>query len=274
MKKLNLTLLICGCLAFTFPPAYKSTSCVEDNFAFQSNEAVYYDVFYNWGFIWVNAGEVFFKVEDTVYQDQPVYLFHSYGTSLKKWDWFYKVRDTYKAYVKKETLQPLLAIRETSEGGYDVSSQSVFDYDNSTIISASSFSDKPDRYDTVNITGCTFDVLSMIYYTRNINFSVYKSGDKIPVRCIIDGEVFDLHIRYLGLENIVTREKEKYRCHKFKPLLVEGTIFTGGENMTVWVSDDLNRIPVQVEAKVLVGSIKASLKEAHHLRNPVSSLLK
>ncbi len=96
-------------------------------------------------------------------------------------------------------------------------------------------------------------------------------GTKIPIRMIVDGKVYDLYIRYLGKEIIETREDRKFRCLKFTPLVVPGTIFKSGEDMTVWVTDDLNRIPIIVEAKVLVGSIKAVFIDAKGLRNPVSA---
>jgi len=42
---------------------------------------------------------------------------------------------------------------------------------------------------------------------------------------------------------------------------VEGTIFRGGEDMLVWVSTDNRKIPIVVEAKILVGSVKAYLAD-------------
>jgi hypothetical protein len=36
-----------------------------------------------------------------------------------------------------------------------------------------------------------------------------------------------------------------FRAIKFKPMLIKGTIFEGGEKMTVWVSDDANKIPLR-----------------------------
>jgi hypothetical protein len=265
--------LICIVFLALFCAGFSFAQCIQRNFAFTSNEEVYYDVYYNWGFIWIPAGEVYFKVYDSTYQDRPVYYLHSYGNSLRRWDWFFKVRDTYKAYIDKETLLPYHFIRNTSEGGYEVNSISDFDYQNSEIISVTKFSNKPIKHDTVQLPPCTFDVLSMIYFARNIDFSAYEIDDKIPIKCLIDGEVFDLYIRYMGIETIETRNKVTFRCIKFNPLLVEGTIFTGGEDMTVWVTDDDNRIPILVEAKVLVGSIKAYLKEAKGLRNETSSSL-
>lgn len=46
---------------------------------------------------------------------------------------------------------------------------------------------------------------------------------------------------------------------RFSPLLVEGEVFKGGENMKIWLSKDEYRLPLMVEAKILVGSVKAIL---------------
>jgi hypothetical protein len=56
--------------------------------------------------------------------------------------------------------------------------------------------------------------------------------------------------------------------------MVEGTIFRGDEDVLVWVTDDDNRIPVYIEAKILIGTVKAYLKEMRGIRNPLSSLIK
>lgn len=88
---------------------------------------------------------------------------------------------------------------------------------------------------------------------------------------LVDGEIHNLYIRYLGIETIKTREGRRFRCLKFKPLLVEGTIFKSGEDMTVWVTDDKNRLPIIVEAKVLIGSVKAIFADAEGLRHPIEA---
>jgi len=44
--------------------------------------------------------------------------------------------------------------------------------------------------------------------------------------------------------------------------------------MTVWVSDDENKIVIRAEAEILVGSIKMDLKKYSGLSNPLTSKLK
>jgi hypothetical protein len=71
----------------------------------------------------------------------------------------------------------------------------------------------------------------------------------------LDNEVYSMYIRYLGKETVKTKYG-KFKAIKFKPLLIKGTIFEGGEKMTVWVSDDANRIPIRIESPIVVGKVK------------------
>ncbi len=83
---------------------------------------------------------------------------------------------------------------------------------------------------------------------------------------VIDGKVNYLFIRFLGKEVMEMPSEKKYSTIKFSALLVDGTIFDGGEDMTVWVSDDENKIPLKVEAKIKVGWIKAYLVDTKGLK--------
>jgi len=245
-----------------------NAQCVKENKAFNMNEKITFDVIYNWGFIWIEAGYVEFKVNKAYFNSKQVYHFDAWGTSLEKYDWIFKVRDRYQAYADMETLQPLWFERTNYEGGFEVHNIYNFNYQQGIIKASLENSDHPKLDTTIPLKDCTLDLISIIYHARNIDFSKYKADDRIPLRVIIDGEIFDLFIRYHGKETITTRDKVSYSCEKFSALLVEGTIFNAGEDLTVWVTDDKNRIPVMVEAKILVGSVKAMLKGAHNLRNP------
>ena len=75
-----------------------------------------------------------------------------------------------------------------------------------------------------------------------------------------------IYIRYLGKEDVKTRNKKLYKCLKFSVKLVEGTIFKGDEDALIWVTDDKNKIPVMIEAHILVGSVKAILRETKGLK--------
>ena len=98
-----------------------------------------------------------------------------------------------------------------------------------------------------------------------------KPDTKIPISVIIDDNIYPIYIRELGKEVVENQDGTKYRCIKFSAKMVQGTIFKGDEDILVWVTDDENKIPVYIEAKILVGTVKAYVKEMKGLRNPATS---
>ncbi|WP_461632373.1 DUF3108 domain-containing protein [Labilibaculum euxinus] len=251
-----------------------NAQCVVKNFAFQSGEKLVFRGYYNWGFIWVAAGEVELSVKKDQFQNKEVFKIKGEGRNTKAFDWFFKLRDTLTCYADAKTLSPLYFDRRTHEAKYDAHHEYWFDYKKNQIRSQIQKRDKPVKHDTLKNKPCTFDILSVAYYVRNLDFSKYKKGDKIPISMLIDNEIHSLYIRYRGLETIKANSGERFECLKFSPLLVEGTMFKGGEDMTVWLSNDDNRIPIMVEAKVLVGSVKGILESYDGLRNTKNSFFK
>lgn len=263
VKKIVISCLI---LSLAIINIVKSQNLVEQYPVFNPGEKIAYSVVYNWGFIWINAGIVEFKVNKTKYNGKKVYHFNSYGSSVPSYDWLFKVRDYYQSYARKDNLAPLFFDRNTYEGGYSVHNRFTFDYSDSLIYTQIENSNKPYTEDTLELQQNIYDVISGVYYIRNLDFDKYEINDTIPIQMIIDNEIFDLYIRYLGKEVLKTRDKRKFNTIKFSALLIKGTIFKGGESLYVWITDDLNRIPVLVEAKILIGSIKAMLTETENLK--------
>lgn len=251
----------------------QNNGCRVAGLPFVAGEYVTYRAVYNWGFIWVNAGDVYFKLSDTIYLGKPALHIKSVGWSLRQYDWLFKVRDRFESIVDPVTLKPYWFERDTYEGGFETYNRYVFNYTMSKLDIISRTSKRAFKKEVLPLRPCVFDVLSAIYYCRTLSFSGMKKGEKIPLTMAIDNEVFDLYLRYLGREVLTTRDGTKYRTIKFSAMLVEGTIFSGGEDMFVWVTDDQNRVPVLIEAKILVGSVKAVLTGTSNLKHPVTSLV-
>lgn len=238
--------------------------CGTTNKAFQVQEKITYTVFYAVAGIYVNAGTAIFSNTLEKINNRPVYHLVGDGKTNPSYDWIYKVRDKYESYIDTATMQPLKFVRNIHEGGYKKYENITFNRNANTAVTTGGVFKVPD---------CIQDILSAIYYSRNIDFQKYKSGDKIYFDMFMDNEVFNMYIRYLGKETIKTKYG-KFKAIKFKPLLLDGTIFDGGEKMTVWVSDDANHVPVRIESPISVGSVKVDLREYENLRYPLSSLIK
>ncbi|MBE0637627.1 MAG: DUF3108 domain-containing protein [Bacteroidales bacterium] len=238
---------------------------------FKAGEKLYYQVAYNWHFVWVEAGKAEFLVDSLKYGERGAYQFKSAGRTLTSYDWFFKVRDYFESVADAETLMPYWFTRNTSEGGYKAYEKYNFDYPNKQIITQIENSNKPFTKSIVPLGDGVMDVQTAVYYARSLDFSQMEPGDKITFHLMIDGRVYEIFGRYLGMEHVENYDGSKYRCHKFSVLLVEGTIFSGGEDLFVWVTDDRNKIPILVEAKILVGSVKAYFVKAENLKFPMET---
>ncbi len=245
------------------PPLAAQGFCGITNSAFEDGEWLKYKVYYNVSFMYIGAGEVTFTTRLVNFQGHPSWHVVGKGRTFSTYDLFFKVRDQYESYIDTASMLPLEFIRNVSEGSYTKYNKVSFNHGKHTAIS---------RNGTYQILRCTQDVISAIYYARNIDFNRYNPGDKIPFTMFLDDELYHIYIRYVGKETVTTHYG-KFHAIVFKPLLIKGTIFEGGEKMKVWVSDDRNRIPLRINSPITVGSIKVDLVGYQNLRNPFSALI-
>jgi hypothetical protein len=238
--------------------------CGIKNLAFQAGEEISYTVYYAVAGLYIDAGNALFTNTLEKINNKPVYHISGVGKTNPSYDWIYKVRDKYETFIDTATMQPLKFLRNVDEGGYKKYENITFNRNANTAVTTEGVFKVPD---------CIQDVLSAVYYARNIDFSKSQPNDKIPFTMFLDNEVFNMYVRYLGRETVKTKYG-KFRAIKFKPLLIKGTIFQGGEKMTVWVSDDANHVPLRIESPIVVGKVKVDMMSSKNLRYPLTSLIK
>ena len=251
-------------LTATEPLYAQNDFCSARNTSYKDGEKLMFKVYYNLNFVWINAGNAYFNTETEDINGRKTFHITGDGKTSKSYEWVYKVKDKYETYIDKETMLPVRFVRNVDEGGFRIKQDVAFDHKKGTATS-----DKK----VYNIPKCTQDVLSAIFFARNIDYNKYKPGDKIPFNMFLDDKVYNLYIKYLGKEEIKTK-MGTFNAIKIVPLLIEGTIFNGGEKMTVWVSDDANHIPLRVDSPILVGSIKVDLVDFFGLRNEFGGVIK
>ena len=255
---------------FPFLNAQKFTG----NNTFQAGEKITYEISYNWGPIWVKAGLVTFSVENDKYLGKEAMYLKSTGKTYASYDLLFKVRDYYESWINPETFQPYEFRRNIYEGGYKLINTLRFDYPSQKIISNTKSNNNPQRTDTLKMLPVFYDMLSSVYFTRTMDLAKLEPKSKIPVWVVIDDGFFAIYLKSLGKEIIENNDGVKYRCVKFAAKMVQGTIFRGEEDVLIWVTDDENKIPVYIEAKIIVGTVKAYLTGTKGLKNPVTSLVK
>ncbi len=275
MKSIKIQLLASLFFCQFIGIAQEVIDCKSKSSAFSFGESADYTIYYNLGAMWVSAGSVNFTVDSTLIRSKKYYHIISEGQTFKKYDWVYKVRDRYEVVAEVEPFRPIRFKRDVNEGRTEIYEDYVFNHKTNQVITLRKESRKADFVkDTVSFSDCSFDVLSMIYVARNLDYSNLKPDDVLPITLFLDNEEHESYIRYLGKENIEVKGLGTYRCIKFKPLLIEGTIFNAGEDMTVWVTDDEAKVPLLIDTPILVGSIKARLNAISGSKHRLTSKIK
>lgn len=248
---------------FTFLPSNDKELCNLKNTAFNTGEKISYTIYYNVIGLYVNAGKTDLTVQSSIFNDNESFTFIAIGKSNSNYDWIFKVRDKYESVVDAKTLLPYQFTREINEGSFHKKEMMNFNQKSRTAIT---------EKEIFKTSECTFDVVSAFYAARNFNYSNLAINDKIYFNFFLDKTLYPSYFKFLGRE-VITTKYGKFKVIKLAPLLLKGSMFEGGEKMTIWVTDDENHIPVRIETPIIVGSIKVDLVGYENIRYPLSSLI-
>jgi hypothetical protein len=244
------------------------------DYPFKSGEFALYGVYYNWHFIWIQSGDVEFTADTISSKQQSNWHLKAVGKTFKAYDLLYSVRDTFETFSNYKTFQPDYSRRVINHAKDHSVHQYGFDYKTGKIYLKIKQGKDPLFQTSLPVQDNTFDLLATAYNFRKFDFNKLFIGEKVPYRMLTDRQIDDLYFRYLGTENVKTRNGKTFRCHKVSVYLLQGDFFPQGEYMKVWFTDDKNHLPVQVETEILVGKVKAVLLDTRSLKYPHTSQIK
>lgn len=140
------------------------------------------------------------------------------------------------------------------------------DFDHNTK-KATVFDKKHNETSVFSFPSETQDMISAFYYLRNhIDTQNLKDGDVVEINMFFDQENYKFQLKFIGRE-ILDTNFGRMNTLVFRPYVQSGRVFREKESLTVWISDDNNKIPLLVKANLAVGSLKATLTEFKGLKN-------
>ena len=294
------TLLLCTCMALLPMHAQENadsthradtlqkadsvtrTACVpvmstaEDSLVFQAGEELSFALQYTWGAMNTDVGHATIRLDTLTFNGEKAFLIDAFGKTTRFFDWVFKVREDFKSWFTRDGMRPLKFTRDTYEGGYVAKNTYLYDWNaQEPVIHADVYSSKRGQKSLdLPLTPCTFDLPSLFYFARNMNFDVVDPGKRYPMTFAIDDEVFNVYFILHGRETIKVKGIGEVKVIKFGAKLLEGEVFKGEEDMIIYISDDMNRLPVYFEAPLLVGRATGRLTEWEGLKHPFSSIIK
>lgn len=213
----------------------------------------------------VNAGYATLEVKEATKNGKKVFhaVGNGYTTGMTKF--FFKVNDDYQSFFDKKTGQPYQYVRKINEGGYTKNQEGFFNQSANNVL-VKDYKKKTEK--TISVPENVQDIVSSFYYLRNHpTIDKLKVGESISIDMFFDDETTKFKLKFMGREVLKTKFG-KVNTMIFRPYVQAGRVFKEEESLTVWISDDENKIPLRIKASLAVGSLKADLEGYKGLSHP------
>ena len=258
-----------------------NTSCVpikdisKHGVAFQAGERMEFTMHYKWGIIDSDIGTATVALDTVRLNGEKAFLCSAQGQTTRLYDLFFKVREDFKSWFTVDGLRPLKFTRDTFEGKYVAKNTYIYDWNAAEphIIADVYSSSSGQRYPELPLTPCTYDLPALFFFARNIDLENIEIGKRYPMTFAIDDDIFNVYFIFYGPETIKVKGLGTVKTIRFAAKLLAGEVFTGEEDMRIWISDDENRVPVYFEAPILVGTASGRMKSWSGLKYPFSALV-
>lgn len=236
------------------------------NTSFGKGEVLEYRV--NFGFFTVGKASTVIEQKIFTKNSRPCYKVDAYGETLGFVSWITKVNDQWGAYIDTAALVTHVSYRKIREGNYRKDEIITYDHDKlqaevKVLNKETGVYGEPKYYKTPDNVR---DMVAGFMYLRVIDFAKYKKGDTLAISGFFEDTPYNMKIIYAGKDNVNTKIG-KIPCHKLVPVMPDNKLFDGENSITCWISNDENKIPIKIQAKMFIGSTGIELVGFKGLRN-------
>lgn len=259
--------------------AQEQPSCIpvrnlsQDSLAFRAGERLEFVMHYKWGAINSDIGTAYVQLDSMKMNGGPAYRCHVYGKTSRFYDLFFKVREDFYSWFSADGLEPIRFSRNTMEGKYVARNTYIYMWNAAEpYIDAEVYSSHSgQKHLELPLNRCTYDLPALFFMARNMDMSAVEPGVKYPMTFAIDDDIYNVYFILYGPETITVKGLGSINVIKFGARLIAGGVFSGDEDMTIYISDDENRLPVYFEAPILVGVASGRMVKCSGLKYPFSS---
>jgi hypothetical protein len=261
MPRLLVLILLLCCLS-AIPQPYRTIN----NTAFVRGEKLTFRVAFNsalTGSITGGKATLEVKQDNKILNNRSTYHVVGEGKTTGFIELFYNIHDRFESYFDEEALIARQFIRRTRENNYKKDDLVVFRQEDLLAVSLSKI---------VKVPANVQDVISAFYFARTLDISNLEPGGIIHVPFFLDDSVYNSKVIFKGRETVKIK-LGKFRCIAFRPMVATGYAFDDPYPITIWITDDANRLPVLIESEQSVGRARIELISYSGLANPITSRL-
>lgn len=244
----------------------------------EQTEKLTYDVYFHLGFIWAKAGQGTLSFYNETLADGRLQKHGQLAAkSLNVVEHIMKVRDTLDTWMNMEML-PTEFVKKTHEGKYNSIEHNLYTpkwkntsakLDESNVASTEvkihrwlkKGKEAASTRDTIHtVNEPAFDMLSLFYFVRNLNYTTMKAQSKMKYACFSGLKKDWINVEYKGTENVELRNGKRHDTY-----LVYLTFATKGQDSTplkVWLSKTPDHRPLKVIIGLKrIGSVQCEISE-------------
>lgn len=268
MKKRLLLLLFLA--SFIVAPAIAVD--IKTKPAYKSGETLECVFYFNWKFVWVRAGGAKLIIRDTVYNGKQAQYMSLLSSTNEKADAFFKMRDTLTTiYIPGREVRPLYYRKSSEQGRRKYLNEVNYNYLPSGRVAVSQHYARTEREPVFRTDTCdagVFDMMSMLAYARNFDYSSMKPGQRLSYPIATGRRVEEQRLIYRGKRKVKANDGLSYNCLEISLVELDEK---GKERAIVnfFVTDDENHLPILLDLSLNFGTAKARLSKKSGLMYPV-----
>jgi hypothetical protein len=240
-------------IVFFLMLAFAQAGFAQKGFPFKFGEQITYKIKYGI----FTAGEAQLIVKDTAkfIGTNRTMHFQAIGRTTSALKLLVQVNNVYNSYVHPESLEPYIFTENVNEDDYHRENKAVFKRNSNLVTVGEKQYDVPDN---------VMDIVSSFYFARTLDLNDIKVGEVIHMNYFMEDGYYPLDITYLGIEKVKTK-LGNFECLKLSPSLLPGRVFRKDSKMYMWVTNDERKIPVKIEAEILIGSVTMEIQSVNNL---------
>ncbi len=271
MKKL--TLILCALLVAAMASAQNCFPTASE-LPFKAGEKIRMGLYFKWGAVNTEVATGDLALTESALNGKSVYKASLIADSAPFFSVFYDMHERFETWFALDAVRPLKYYRNTKQGDYRAFNNYIYDWDKKEIHADINFEGRGQQILDIPIHDCVCDITSILFYVRSLDFSGLTPGKKIPISFAIDDTVFDIVMTYRGKDTVKVKRIGKVNAIRFSCQVVSGAMFDGETEMTIWFSDDSNRVPVGFMAPLRIGSVQGWVKQIENLKYPFEARVK
>ncbi len=242
------------------PPRANPRTAAEREVPFRAGEQLGYDITWS-SFVTATAATATISVREkrAAYSSPAAYYIVAEGRPTPLVAAFYSLYYKVDSWLDAYTLLPLRASIYSQEGAQRENKVTTFNQARRWARYEEQEGSSPARARNVPLAPNTQDALSVFYALRA---APLKMGARMVFPVVFDGTPYQLDVKVGGTQTVRTKAGARSAWRITPTLMAGGRPVESPRGMTLWISDDAQRLPLQMQVDLAVGRFVLTLVSA------------